>query len=458
MSIDDIDTTVLRGVRNDRRPDALTDEGKRYLRQALDPYHDFNVGNTGVPSLNSGATYCRNIRLTRSIAYPTGTSPTGAWDLHIMTTPAYCQQSATTFTSTLGGVGTIASPYTVSNGLGTGFALDQISHVCYAWAPTGSTMGILDSAALWYALPIGSPDWGAYRIVSSGFEVHNTTPELYRSGSVTTWRSNPQVELTAVKFNGDTARNFAVCRSYQGIPATLALANQMATSRTWEAAAGAYVVSAPDYDDLAFKAYDEGAVVIKTGAVSAVGSTTRSSIIVGGLINPQAPFNTSTLVYRSGIVPAGAVFSGLDPASTFRLDCRVLVEISPDLSSNDLSLAGQPTTSDPVALELAALAFSRLPSGVPVGSNAAGDWFRMVLKTIGQVAPLVAGLVPHPVAKVVVGAVGSAANAAHQLIPNRAQRMLPADRQLAAAPQPAPAHKKRPQRERPKAPRRPGGR
>lgn len=425
---DPIDTAITAAHRADRRPDALTESGKRYLRHALDPYHDFNVGNVGVPTLNSGATYCRNVRLARTITYPDAASPTDAWDLHIFTTPVFCQQAAGVLNSDLHGSGTVADPYAVKNQVG-GFALTQISHVCYAWAPSGSPLGILDDTAIWAALPIGSPDWGAYRVVSSGFEVHNITPELYVGGSVTTWRSNPQIELTNTVLSGTPTRS-AVSRSYQGIPATLSLANQMTTSRTWEAKAGAYVVSAPDYDDLAFKTYDEGAIIIRTGAESAPGST-RRSVVVGGFIASSAA-GTSPVVYRSGITPAGAVFTGLSRETILRLDCRVLVEVSPDFSTNDLSLAGQPVTPDPVALELAALAFSRLPSGVPVGANAAGDWFRAVIRTIGQVAPLVAGIVPHPVVQRVAGVVGTVAGAANRILDAR-QRMLPAAKQVKAA-------------------------
>lgn len=421
MSIDNIDTAVLRGVRNDRRPDALTEKGKDYLRTVLDPYHDFHSPGVGIPSLNSGSTYLRTIRLRQPLLVPALVPGVTAWELHVMTTPVYCEQTAGAISSVLSGTGSAADPYLVKNSSTVDPDARTLSHVCYAWVPTNSALGLMDPLAQFSALPIGSPDWGSYRLVSSGFEVHNSTPELYRSGTVTTWRANNVCEVTNVRMADQNA--FGLARVYNGIPATLALANQFPTSRTWEAASGCYVVSSPDFNDVGFKSYDEGTIVIRTGAT--VG-TARLSLACGGLIDVDVGPDASRLVYRSGIVPSGAIFSSIAPESTFTLDCRVLVEVSPDLTSQDLSIASQPSASDPVALELAALAFAQLPSGVPASFNAAGDWFRMVLSTIGSVAPLVAGLVPHAGAKAALTAVGGVSNVAARALDAR-QRVLPSD-------------------------------
>lgn len=422
ISSNEIDNVVVRAARADHRPDALTERGKDYIRLVTDPYHDYNVRSTGVPTLNAGSTYLRNVRLRSSLVVPPLVEGVAAWELHVMVTPVYCQQGAAVLYTKFGGLGTLVSPYIVTNETATiGTPISQMSHICYAWVPIGSALGLLDAKTIFQALPIGSPTWGNYRIVSSGFEVHNSTPELYRSGTVTTWRANNTMELTNLRITAG-ANKFALARTYTGIPANLALANQFPTSRTWDAAAGCYVVATPDFNDLAFKSYDEGCVVIRTGAVTNVGGVGRGSLIVGGLLDADGDVY-SAVVYRSGIVPCGAIFSSIAPESTFTLDCRVVVEVSPDLTSNDLSIASQPTAADPVAIELAALAMAQLPSGVPASFNAAGDWFRMVLKAIGTVAPLVAGLVPHPAAKAALSVAGVASNAATQALDAR-QRVL----------------------------------
>lgn len=448
-STDAIDSVVVRAARADRRPDALTDRGKDYLKLVLDPYHDFNVRGTGVPALDTGSTYLRNIRLRQALVVPAVVPGVTSWELHVMTTPVYCAQSASILDTTLSGTGTIADPYKSKNTIDLFAGVSQVSHVCYAWVPSNSAFGILDPLTQFSALNIGSPEWGSYRIVASGFEVHNSTPELYRSGTVTTWRANPTQELSSLRLADQNL--FAVSRSYNGIPATLQLANQFPTSRTWEAAAGCYVVSSPDFSDVAFKSYDEGCVVIRTGATQ---GATRRSIIVGGLVDFDVGGSEGRLVYRSGFVPSGAIFSSIAPESTFTLDCRVTVEVSPDLTTSDLSIASQPTASDPVAMELAALAMAALPSGVPASFNAAGDWFRMVLKTIGTVAPLVAGLVPHAGAKAALSVAGAAANAGGAALDAR-QRVLPAESPALKAPA-APPVPRAPKPQLPPAPRRSG--
>lgn len=416
--MDPIDSAVTRAARVDTRPDALTERGKDYLKIVLDPYHDYHVRATGVPTLNAGSTYLRNIRLRNSLVVPALVPGVTAWELHVMTTPVFCAQGAAVLNSRQSGTGPIADRYRVKNTINGFSNINEVSHICYAWVPINDPLGLMSNNVIFNALPIGSPEWGSYRLVSSGFEVHNSTPELYRSGTVTTWRANNTCETSNLRLAD--MNGIALTRNYNGIPATLALANQFPTSRTWEAASGCYVVSSPDFNDVGFKSFDEGCVVIRTGAATA---QTRHSIIVGGICDVDVPGEESPLVFRSGFVPSGAIFSSIAPESTFTLDCRVIVEVSPDLSTSDLSIASQPTAADPVAMELAALAMANLPSGVPASFNAAGDWFRMALKAIGAAAPLVAGLVPHAGVKAALNVGGVVANAASGALDAR-QRVL----------------------------------
>jgi len=117
----------------------------------------------------------------------------------------------------------------------------------------------------------------------------------------------------------------------------------------------------------------------------------------------RVPFHTS-----------GVILEGLNPNSTFTVTLRTVWEVAPDYGDANgavLVPLTQPSPAyDPIAIELYQRAVAMLPVAVPVGMNAAGDWWDWVLAALGAAATPVATMVMGPAGAVVGAAASSAIN------------------------------------------------
>lgn len=102
------------------------------------------------------------------------------------------------------------------------------------------------------------------------------------------------------------------------------------------------------------------------------------------------PFNTS-----------GAYFTGLSPETTLQLNFKLIVEVAPGPNDQLATLATSSPEFDPPALELYSRVCSRLPPGVPQDENPAGEFFKSVLGTLGDIVALGGAL--HPAFSLVGG-------------------------------------------------------
>ena len=85
------------------------------------------------------------------------------------------------------------------------------------------------------------------RYVSLGFELHNTTAQLYRSGSLTVYRVNESFEDYfgyIQRVAAGTWDDYAT-RIIASYPRNIDAAFRYPNTRTWEAEKGAYCVSLP---------------------------------------------------------------------------------------------------------------------------------------------------------------------------------------------------------------------
>jgi hypothetical protein len=97
--------------------------------------------------------------------------------------------------------------------------------------------------------------------------------------------------------------------------------------------------------------------------------------------------NEPGMVY-SGFQPFVIRLSGLPEQGEYRLTVRTLVEYFPEV--NSLSEVGIATPSPPVstaALELYQRVMLSAPIAVPVGSNASGDYWRVIRSLIARYGP-----------------------------------------------------------------------
>jgi len=212
----------------------------------------------------------------------------------------------------------------------------------------------------------------------------------------------------------------------QSPPQTLAQAQKLSGTTTWEAERGAYIVAAMnttlnpaaqekpicfgvDQGDLgntdSNPAVQIGGAFVPSstdwqGPAKAGAAGTLSPIAARGL--HIAPFNT-----------CGAYFTGLSPQTTLQITVKYYVERFPTPFENDLIVLAKPSSPfDPRALEIYGLAMNELPIAVPVGENPLGEWFSSVLDKVAKVAsPIAKGLSMVPGIGAPAAIVGNVADA-----------------------------------------------
>lgn len=351
----------------------LTADGKNWLLAALDPYHDFEHPIAGYPDMSSAKTIVKLVQQTYSIAKPTGLAAGALWDCHFLNIP---MANATgdlmdldnwTLNETTGVATSVLSNWTNTGQFGTISAI-----AVAAGKPTIFNPGVATSRTITGSSPLvpGVTGTGALRVVGAGFEVTNTTAELSKQGSVTVYSYAtaltddyfvdgvvPKAKLTAVDYVDNAAEAYRIPGSVQ-----------------WAAAEGVYVPL----------------------RLATTRNPVTSPTCVGVTLFParngtsaaqkfSAEINTANSEYHFPYNTSGAYFTGLSETTTLTLTTRYYVEVQPALNSTLLDLVSPPAEYDPFALELYTRITNALPPGARKGDNDAGDWFRNIGRTAGNI-------------------------------------------------------------------------
>jgi hypothetical protein len=430
---------------------ALSPEGKSWLIEALDPYHDEQITLTGYPDNNVSGSVIQCVKQTMSFGVPP-TVASGNWDCHI-----------TMFNSELKNAG--AGQNWDSNIFSNPGALSlKASPSIFTYAPEGvyaysGTAGVQlyggnDASAYRSGglfVTDGSTNTyleGNCRVIAKGFEVINTTADIYKQGTVSVYRQPTPAPLSKVttgytnatslesECDSDCSRDkkrkslkgedegvgalpttlgFASTYNIQQPPKDLASLMLLAGSQQFKAADGVYVVATMNTLDNPAKQLEAAVCAAWTDSIG-VGNN-GVAVVKPAVSNFSA---TSTALAPSGCVHispfnmCGAYFTGLSQQTTLTVNAIWYVERFPTPIESDLVVLASPSPGfDPVALEIYQRALAHLPVGVMQGENPIGEWFNAVLKAvknygvpigraIGTVVPMV-----NPITSVVESAVDS---------------------------------------------------
>lgn len=250
----------------------------------------------------------------------------------------------------------------------------------------------------------------AYRVVSTAYEITNTSSELNQQGSIVGLRSTSNITRTnnillndAAIFNqyrgavnnwwGDSTP--VSCFTFPAPPHNTTEAVAMG-ARTHHASLGCYATETYDYDDCIYQR--DGPIHVKMTC----GEPKFASITAGGLeIGNSTCFGNLTMTSTTvvpDIVTAGmsGVFSHVSPrgntvtyvsgqsqASTFVLDYRVYVQIAPTMADDEykalVPVLREPIRANSRAIDAAQHLQRAWPHLVPVEDNASGDlWSKLV--------------------------------------------------------------------------------
>jgi hypothetical protein len=258
-------------------------------------------------------------------------------------------------------------------------------------------------------------DLGAYRVIYSGFEVVNTTAQIYKQGAVTVYEYGHSYETSQALSYWDTTptqlNNQAVgTNTFRCPPNNIAEAKIMPGSHTWPAQEGCYCTSKFQTDN-PFQTPTQRNYVIAQNNASAgddsgyntyAGTHSGGSILSPGLVGTnyttvyQAPpgtvedgaYNVAPATHFSHMSTAGAYFTGLSPQSTLFITWRVGIERLPAANKPTFLALAQPSAVyDPNALVLYNLIANNLPPGCPQGWNDLGRWFRTIADVAQTVIP-----------------------------------------------------------------------
>lgn len=365
-----------------------------WLTQCLDPYHDYTLESRGLPDERSAPSVVQVHNQTCSITIPTSAAG-GNWDCSILYSGFNALINQDT---TCGGMVTVPTSSGVSYS-SAALSSGQPFAALNIWAGAASSVNSTGSP---YTVGDSYSALGSVlgtdrcRLISVGFEVHNTTAEIYRQGSLTVAQLPDCAADSAISIYHDTVpawdiANFQNDRALMQA-STLAPLLSVPGSQTWPASEGCYCIPRMTFVPRDINSFLEGT------SSGGVGANTRVPVLYGTDGKTALPIPSGSVVwkgvnriplhharYPSGFSPIQVICSGLSAQTTLTLTFRTVVEYFPALTSPLLPLGSPSPVFDPLAFELYGKLVSGLPYAVQVKDNAAGDYFRKVLMFIARV-------------------------------------------------------------------------
>lgn len=360
--------------------------------QTLDPFHDLSRRPTGYPDLTNGNSLIQEVSLTQTFV---NLEPT---DYHVFTLP---QLTPREFIQT-----SVISPVVITDsGPGYGPAGAKLGVLNVVTANPGSpTMPSYDPGSnTWISANVKAVSHfdltpylvGNSRLVSCGFEIINTGPELTKSGALVAYRAPQTLTESNVQTMDEVSnQTFAphpVIRAAMP-PSTASSALQLHGSQQWEAYDGTYSVCSlstvsnpPQRSSYADPMYEPA--YIQTG-----GGSPTAGVVLFPRASARYP-DTSQATQMAPWNTSGAFVTGTSVGTVLTVVLKAYIECfpTPDLTQF-VTLTAPACAYDPLALELYAKACYILKPATLRSNNPGGEWFRMVKSVVSNVAPRAAGL------------------------------------------------------------------
>ena len=439
----------------------ITPEACDWVKSALDPFHDLQLEHLrGYPDVSTEPTVVVKIRQAVTVAKPVGLPAGETWDCHVVTSPidfSPCDTSAVRVARSLP-FGDTARPTTAGvaglvthGGNGPAFSTARMDGLLINSVPSSNVEGAnmtytpghcptdasggyqLQQINLDDYLDFEGTDLGVYRLLYSGFEVVNTTAQIYKQGAVTVYEygnsfemgaSMPQ-SLSGLPGDSHLGTPFSQPTTYFRCPPnTLAEAKIMPGSHSWAAQDGTYN-TAKFQTENKFQGMTRRPWIISQNNSTAPTSSgyhagtegsfiSDSSLTAANLSEVGNPGGAGLFggpMHFSQMNTTGAYFTGLSEQTTLFVTWRVAIERLPSANKPAFLALAQPSaTFDPNALVLYNMVANVLPPGCPQGYNDMGKWFRWISdaaqKSIPAVYPIVrtASMIANSMGRPIIGA------------------------------------------------------
>jgi hypothetical protein len=387
----------------------ITEDGVNWLIGGVDPFHDDKIHVPGYPDLNTVSSLVQAQTSTFNVSPASNVPANTTWDCHIFflpVTPLVLPDMATTLDN---------------NAIQCKLMLENntiVADVAYVnlypgWncitVPTGTdwilTPPATNNANLSAGRALNKYASGHYRLISSGCEVHNTTAELYKGGSITAYRAPASRKdgYTASALNLTSGTGGAISvyslnpvKEIDLPPSTQQEAALYPDTRTWEAEKGVYMVATQASMDNEFLHLSPSDVLCrKTKDYTTVLNNINGAVqeYAWGSFGGLNAASSIKLNAFADILPfdiVGCIFGGLNYNSTLQMTTKYYWERIPATTEPDiLSLCQTASAYDPVAMELYSRALAEMPVAVPVDENPLGEWFSSLLDGFLAMGPKV---------------------------------------------------------------------
>lgn len=375
----------------------INKETSNTLMLVTDPYHDYNLSATGYPDGSAIMSAIQRRYSRNTIANPFTLTTGQTWAFHIYSTPLHFKHELST--------GTLQGNTLV---FGSGTVFQGPLNVQFFKYDVGGALIDSITIALGSDSPYNNGNTSQVRTVSFGYELHNTTAEINRSGSLTIYRAPPNYhDVNLFSKNAAVVRPFGAKHINQ-LPNSIETATNYPNTRTWEAAKGVYSVCLPSPQN-PFSMSIPSNFMLQTGTIPS-----------NYAFQFYDSYETTRIVPTHSPLSCTGVFSSkYSTDQTFTLDFRQILEILPTSNDpTDLSFASTCKPCDRLFMKMYKQMYTEIPPGVPVSMNAAGDWCRNIVKIAKTVLPAI-GQVPG-----VIGNVAKVASPIVSLIDSKINKKL----------------------------------
>lgn len=236
------------------------------------------------------------------------------------------------------------------------------------------------------------------RLIGIGLEIHNTTSDLHKQGSIICYRVNDQPDetvatmlesLTSTTSQGTSAKALELVEP----PYSAGEAIDLPGSVQWDAAKGCYIVPQMHNDENPPR--DMKQLLIYCFDVNA-STASFFPAIINGTGNPNNIWGVDAPDSQNVLSPfsmSGAYLTGLSKETTLTVNLTYYYEQFPSFSSPLRRLTSASAAFDPPALELYGKVCRHMPTGVEVNDNFLGAFISgisTVMRTVAKFAPTVA--------------------------------------------------------------------
>lgn len=396
----------------------ITPDGADWLTLRLDPYHDFARPIAGYPDADAFDTIVSAYNYEYNVSKPAGAAAN--WDAHVFTLP---------FASSICSLGNITAGQFVQTADGHNMGLVNVAKDD-AGGPLFPTAVPVASAnfSMTRIDTFAGIEAGVSRVIGMGIEIIDTTAQLYKQGALTAYKMptvrNISGNLGYLNTAGTLQTNLTV-GLISAPPSTVAEAVLYRSSVQWETHEGCYMSVGQEGVVNDFATDTKGALAITTDGTFTPATPSLVTNVSATTALQAPPILTSAVaadgLKRVNVTQSGVFLSGLHNDATFKVRVRVYVERAPERGDTDLIPLCSPSAPyDAKALELYSMAVTMLPVAVPVSFNAKGDWWKWIVKVLGEVAPILGGILT-PVIGPEAGAIGSAVGGVLQTVSKKNQ-------------------------------------